>query len=346
MLPQVELANALSWSTQKLCKIESGKQAPTTEDLLDLVRVLGDCVLELLEQHARPQVERALRDAIARGADPEEMSVAHLMARSQDRKKPDLSGLFKPLHAKFRVILGAQVPRDQMVATRKEAESQAAKHHAENWLQEVVDKAKLRRDKLEGWRFLPTLLKNGLETLRKPAFEGYAPVAPSLKSVVRGPWMATTSTRLVVDPTSLRVTVLTQPAVVVFPLRLLVTPEPYYGPDGSQQDVDDTVSVRCFRAAGFLASSWAQRWMRDQGGLWFSPSEGPLRDLPVPARLWMYNDDAGGRLGELARDAWENRGAKGLSWQEEIDSIIDPLMTGVPLLNEPTRARGKTSRPR
>jgi hypothetical protein len=296
-------------------------------DLLALVEVLGDDILVELVP-LRPGLHRV--DAIE--CDPDRVDALALMGELETGEVPHITGVF-PLHGAFRVVLGAQIPH--AVLSSRAAVDKAKQRQAHGWLVRLLKTYGLKQSKLEGWRFMPAMRVQDLQSLRHPAPRRWAPVAPKLKTSVRGPWMDSNLPRLVVDPSSLRVTVACGPLAVLFPLRLLVSTHAF-GPDDGWDYVEEQTAFKCFRTAAFLASSFAQQWMEGHRRYWFSRTDDPLLDVPIPSRLWVRNDSWGRKIEDLGRRTWRQKPNElnaGGRWQRRLDELVNPVLAELRVLH-------------
>jgi transcriptional regulator with XRE-family HTH domain len=323
-LSQAYIADGLDCSQANVARLENGKQPITVEVLIRWSKLLG---ISLVNVPSTEAADGGSYWVAPQEVDPDVIAPTYMIASIEspgpgDRDIAWLRSSFFPASKAFREILGAQIPSGQLAGL--DADTSTMMEGARQWAGDILKNYGLKRSKLDGLTFVPALRSRDIGCLTRPEPQRQAPIAPRLKTTMRGPWMVDDQPRIAVDPGTLKVTVLTDRAAVLAPLRLLV-PRQHFDEECPLDERRTPLEHQCFRFAALAGSTWGQEWMRSRGRLWFTPGEGPFRDLPVPARLWIDEDEEGLRVESLARRIWEGTGDRD-KLMKELDECVVQLM--------------------
>lgn len=318
-MSQAEVARVLGWRQPKIAKIEAAQQDLSLTELEQLVGVLGVDVLAPITHEIEKEFTPDMMDKYEEEA---------LNARVSESAPPPISNKYLLATNVLRFHRGAQVPKHLLCG--EESECARKLKDARLWLQDRLDRLGVDRARLRGLQYAPALDHERLQTLQRPRSVTWAPLAPHLKSVVRGTVMVQPTHRIVFHPGRLNVTVLNEMMVVLYPL-MVVELLPRQGLElvDEVKDADEIESL-AFRIAGLMASSWMRAWVQRQDR---AARRFAIQAFPIPAKLWSFSDDEGGRVESLVRRIWESDGGKAMAetlWRKDLDALINPLMATLP----------------
>lgn len=284
---QAKMAEFLGWPKPKVSKLENSTQAPSLADLLALQKALDVILVRQPGQEDDGEVRPSQLVSVRR-ASPLRILPDHLLD-ALEGKEQDLSHPpFFCLHDGIRVVLGARIPESLRI--KDPSIPEVIRASLKKLVTSMQKRHSISAERFDRLEFLPVIKKGDVAGLVKPTTHEWGPVYPDLRTIFRGPDMHHYGPRLVADPSTLEVTLIETPTLVLYPLRVIfVIGLKTMNADGDKPDYR-RVQSRCVRLAAYLTSQWARNWMRKTRSLWFSREDGPVRDVLVPADLWIAED--------------------------------------------------------